>query len=141
VSTTGVVLLGVIAGATLVMAIIQVGLIVFAGRLARKVDQLSTRLEQDIRPFIANATEVAGNAARATSLAVLQMERADELIAGLSQRVEDTARVIQGTLLAPAREGRALLAAIGATIGALREERQGRPQGPGVEDEDPLFIG
>lgn len=139
-STAAVVLLGVIAVATLVIACVQVGLAIYASNLARKVDQLTVRLEQDIRPLLANATTVASHAARASALAVAQMERADRIFADLARRVDDTAAVIQGTLLAPAREGRALLAAAGAVFSALREMRQGRAQRP-VEDEDPLFIG
>jgi hypothetical protein len=140
VSTSAVVLLGIIAVATLVIACVQVGLAIFAGILARKVDRLTVRFEQDIRPLIANASEVANHAARASELAVAQMERADRVFSSLARRVDETAAVIQATLLAPAREGRALLAAAGAVFGALREMRQNRGQRP-VEDEDPLFIG
>ncbi len=140
-STTAVVLLGLIAAATVVMAAIQVGLIIMAGRLARKVEQLSNRLEQDVRPLIANATELSDNAVRTSQLVVAQMERADDLIAELTTRVTDTARVLQSTILAPAREGRALLAAIGAALRAFRELSGGRPGAGEAEDDDPLFIG
>lgn len=141
-TTTAVVLLGVIAASTLVMAAIQIAMAVHASRLARRVDALGRQLEQDIRPLVTRAATVAENAARATSLAVAQVERADRLLAGLSGRVEETAAVIQGTLLAPAREGRALLAGLGATIGAFRELRQAdRARAARRDDDDPLFIG
>lgn len=140
--TAAVVLLGVIAAATLVMALIQVGLIIVAGRMARKVQDLTVRLEQDIRPLITEATAVTANAARASSLAVVQVERADRLFTDLAARVDETAAAIQGTILAPAREGRALLAGVGAALAALRELRQAaRARAPRVDEDDPLFIG
>lgn len=140
-STTAVVLLGVIAAATLVMAVIQIGLIVFGLRLARQVQDLGARLEQDIRPLVANATTVASNAARASELALAQVERADRVFSDLVQRIDDTSRVVRGAITAPAREGRAILAAIGAAVGVMREAGRARPNGPNLDEDDPLFIG
>ncbi len=139
-STAQVVLLGVIALATLVMAIIQVGLVVYAARLARKAEALTTRIEQDVRPLIEQATSVVGNAVRVSSLAVTQMERADRVFSDLERRVGETASAIQTTVTTPAREGRALMAGIGAAIGALRHPEKRRARGR-VDEEDPLFIG
>jgi len=142
VTSTAVVLLGIIAVSTLVMAAIQIGIVVYAARLGRKLDAMSRQVEHDIRPLVTKATSVAENAARATSLAVTQVERADRLFADLTGRVEETAAMLQGTLLAPAREGRALLAGLGATISAFRELRQaGRGRSVGRDEDDPLFIG
>jgi hypothetical protein len=141
VSTTAVVLLGVIAFATLVMASIQVALVIVGARLARQVQDLGTRIERDIRPLVAGATAVAGNAARASELALAQVERADRVLNDLAQKVDETSRAVRGALLAPAREGRALLAAVGAAIGAVREAQRARPRGQGLDEDDPLFIG
>ena len=138
-TTTAVALLGVVAAATLVMAIIQVGLILVALRLARKVEHLSDRLEQDIRPLVAKAHAIAESAARASSLAVAQAERADRPFADFSRRAEDTAAVLQRTVLAPAREGRALMAGVGAAFTAYQQLR--RTRRAGGDEEDPLFIG
>jgi hypothetical protein len=140
VSTTAVVLLGVVAAATLVMAVIQVGLIVVALRLARKVERLSVQFEQDVRPLVAKATEIAESAARASSLAAAQVERADRLFADVSERVETTVAMVQGSLLAPAREGRALLAGVGAALSAFRELRAAKARAA-ADEEAPLFIG
>ncbi len=139
-STTAVVLLGVVAAATLVIAVIQVGLIVVALRLARKVERLSGQFEQDVRPLVAKATEIAESAARASSLAAAQVERADRLFADVSQRVETTVAMVQGSLLAPAREGRALLAGVGAALSAFRELRAAKARAA-ADEEAPLFIG
>jgi hypothetical protein len=126
--------------ATLVMAIIQVGLIVVAARLARKVQELSVQFEQDVRPLIANATSIAENASRASSVALAQVQRADRMLTDLSQRVDDSIAVVQGSLLAPAREGRAILAGVGAAMSAYRELRAARARAA-ADEEAPLFIG
>jgi hypothetical protein len=142
VSGTAEVLLGVIAVATLAMAVMQVGLLVVAGRLGRRLEELSRRVEQDVRPLLASASAVAENAARASALAVAQVERADRLFQDLSKRVDDTMAVVQGALLTPAREGRALLAAVTAAIAAFRELRvTNRSRGPAADEEESLFIG
>lgn len=140
-STTAVVLLGVIAFATLVMASIQVALVVVGLRLARQVQDLGTRIERDIRPLVANAATVASNAARASELALTQVERADRVFSDLAQRIDDTSRLVRGAILAPAREGRAVLAAIGAAVGVFRDAQRPRSSSPSPDEDDPLFIG
>ena len=76
------VFLGTIAAAVLVMAVIQVAAIVLAARAARRVGDAMARLEQDVRPIVANLQAVSSDAARAAGLAVAQVERADQLLAG-----------------------------------------------------------
>jgi hypothetical protein len=141
VSTTAVVLLGVIAFATLVMASIQVALVVVGLRLARQVQDLGTRIERDIRPLVADAATVARSAARASELALTQVERADRAFSDLAQRIDDTSRLVRGAILAPAREGRAVLAAIGAAVGVFRVAQRPRSSSPNPDEDDPLFIG
>jgi hypothetical protein len=136
-----VVLLGVIAVATLVMASVQVALVIVGIRLARQVQDLGTRIDRDLRPLVASASAVASNAARASEVALAQIERADQALTDLAQRIDDTTRMVRGAILAPAREGRALLAAFGAAIGAVREAQRARPRGQSLDEDDPLFIG
>ena len=135
------VLLGVIAAATVVMAVVQLWLFVVAGRLSQRIEELSTRIEKDIRPLLASASAVADNAARASALAVAQVERADRLFQDLSKRVDETMAIVQHGLLAPAREGRALLAAVTAAVGTFRELRANRSRMQAVDEEESLFIG
>ena len=141
-TSTAEVLLGIIAFAVLVMAIIQVGLIVVVVRLGSRLQQLGTQLEQDVRPLIAQAQEVVANAAHATSLAVAQVERADRLFADVVARVEDTSAILQNIALAPARQGRAIFAGIMAALDFLRQAAADRgSRSSASEDDDPLFIG
>ena len=87
-TATGELFLGIIAVAVLIMALIQVAAI-FAGiRLAKRVDQLATQIDQDIRPLIANLTALSSEAARAASLAAKQAERFDRMFADMMQRVD-----------------------------------------------------
>ena len=139
-NTTAEVLLGLIAVATLVMAAVQVGLVIVAVRLARQVQDLRTSLDREIRPLILNLSTASDNVVRVTELAVAQIQRVDRLFGDLAHRVDDAARQVQSTLLAPLREGRALLAAVGAALGAMRDMRPAR-QEPLPTDDDPLFIG
>ena len=139
-TTSADVFLGVIALATLVMATIQVGAIVFAVRLAKRVDRLANQVEHEIKPLIANLAEVSQNAVRASALAAAQVERADQLFATVTRRVDDTFTLVQAAIVGPAREGRAILSAVRATFAAFRELRASRKRSR-MEDEDALFIG
>jgi hypothetical protein len=141
VSTTAVVFLGVIAVATLAATVIQILQALAIVRLARRIEAVAETVDREIRPLIAHTTAVAAHAARVSEVTVAQVERADRLFADLARRVDDVARMVQGTLLAPAREGRALLAALAAAFGAVREGRLSREASSAADEDDPLFIG
>lgn len=132
--------LGIIAAATLAMAIVQVGVIVAAGRLARRVERLADQVEHELKPLFAHLNTIGGDASRAVGLAAAQVERADRLFADLAQRIDQTLATIQGAIVAPAREGRAMMSALRAALDALREFRAGRSGQRRSEDEDALFI-
>ncbi len=139
-SDAAIVFLGVIALATLVMAGVQIGVIVFALRVARRVEALANQVEHEIKPLVANLTEVSQNAVRASSLAAAQVERADRLFADVTRRVDDTFILVQTAIIGPAREGRAIVSAVRAAVAAFRELRAARARAR-LEDEDALFIG
>jgi ribosomal protein L17 len=136
------VFLGVIAAATLVMALVQIGAIIATLRLARQAQQVIQSVQQDVRPLIARAHAIAEEASRTVALATAQAQKVDRLITDVSRRVDETAGVLQQAIITPAREGLAIVAALKAGLGALRglrdlQHRQGRQ----AEEEDPLFIG
>jgi hypothetical protein len=133
--------LGVIALATLIMALIQVGAIVFVARLGRQMQQLATTVQQDIRPLIARANAIAEEASKTAALATAQAQKIDRLVTDLTRRADETTAIVQQAIIAPAREGLALVAAFKAGMGALRSMRDARARSAGVEDEDALFIG
>lgn len=136
------VFLGVIAAATLVMAVVQIGAIMAALRLSRQAQQVLQSVQQEVRPLIARAQVIAEEASHTVAIATAQAQKVDRLITDLSQRVDETAGVIQEAIITPAREGLAVFAAVKAGLAALRGLRDVRPRnGRHAEEEDPLFIG
>ena len=131
--------LGIIALATLAMAIVQIGVIVAAGRLARRIDRLADQIEHELKPLFTHANAIGRDAARAMALATAQVERVDQLFADLVVKIDQTVSTVQANLIAPAREGRALLAALRAALSALRSARE-RARQQRADDEDALFI-
>ncbi len=133
--------LAVIAVATLTMALIQVGAIIAIARIGRQAQQTLTTVHQEIRPLIAKATEVADEASRTATIATAQAQKIDRLLSDLSVRVDETSAVVQQAIITPAREGLALVAALKATLGALKGFRERPRHGRTADEEDPLFIG
>jgi hypothetical protein len=133
--------LGVIAAATLIMALIQVGAIVAILRVARQAQQTIAEVHRDVRPLIAKVTTVADEASRTATIATAQAEKIDRLLTDLAVRVDQTAGVVQQAIITPAREGLAVVAALKAGFGALRGFRERPRHGRAADEEDPLFIG
>jgi len=133
--------LGIIALATLVMALIQVGAIIFAARLGRRVQQVMATIQEDVRPLIARANSVAEEASKTAALASTQAQKIDALVSDLTRRVEETSLVVQQAVVTPARETLALVAGVKAGLAALKGLRDFRGRAGRVEEEDPLFIG
>jgi len=133
------ILLGVIAVATLAIAIAQIGVMVVAGRLARRVERLTERLEREVAPLFGHLNAIGRDAARATALAAVQVERADKVLADIAVRIDAVLTSLQSTISVPAREGRALFSAFRAALDAVRELRRSGRRGR-TDDEDALFI-
>jgi hypothetical protein len=147
VTPTAEILLGVIALAVAVMAIVQVGAIVAGLRLARRVEQLATDLETGVKPLLANLTAVTAEASKAATAAAAQVERFDRLVRDLTVRVDQTLTTAQQLVKGPAREGMAIVAGVKAALSAfqvLREASRRRTAARSVtleEEEESLFIG
>jgi len=145
VTETGELFLGIIAFAMLVMALIQVGAI-FAGlRLAKRVDQIATQLDRDIKPILANLTTLSNEATRTAALAAKQVERFDQVFAELAQRVDTTLAAAQSFVTGPAKQGVAIFAGVSALIDSFRglreASRRRQASRPVVDEEESLFIG
>ena len=149
------VFLGVIAAATLVMAIIQIGLIVVAAGTAKRAQQAVekaqaalataqqtiTSVHEEIRPLLAKANAIAEEASKTASLATAQAQKVDRVVTTLAARIDETSSLVQQAIVTPAREGIAIIAAVKATLGALRAGADWRRRTSRSEEEDPLFIG
>lgn len=145
-SSTAELLLGVIALAVAIMAIVQVGAVVAGFRVARRVEQLANDLETTVKPLLANLTAMSAEASRAAALAAAQVERMDKVFGEVSGRVEQTLAAAQAFITGPAREGMAVVAGIRAAVTALRgmrdaSRRRAAPKRSVTEEEESLFIG
>lgn len=134
--------LGVIAAATLVMALIQVGAIIAALRVAKQAQDVLASVQRDVKPLIEKANAMAEEASRTVTLANLQAQKVDRLVTDLTTRIDETSAVVQQAIITPAREGMAIVAAIKGALGVFRggDDWRGRP-GRNADEEDPLFIG
>jgi hypothetical protein len=141
VSEWGTVFLGFIAVATLVMAVLQVGAVIAAARLAKRVERLVDEVNAEIKPLVARAHAIAEDAQRAASLTAAQVERVDAVMADLSRRIDESAAVLQRAIVTPAREGLALFAGLKAGLSLLRGRRPPATGTGRFEEEDALFIG
>ena len=84
------VFLGVIAVATLAIAIAQIAVIVSAAAAVKRAGQLADQFEREVKPLFGHLNAIARDAARAAQLASVQVERDDKLFADLSVRLEET---------------------------------------------------
>ena len=134
--------LGVIAVATLATALVQVGVLVAAGRLAKRVERVADQVEREIGPILASVNAIGKDASRAASMATAQVERVDRLFGDAAQRLDTTLGAIQTAVAAPAREGAALMLGLSAALEALRlglaNRRPSRARS--ADDDDALFI-
>jgi hypothetical protein len=131
------------------MAVIQIGVIIYGASLAQRVNKLADRVEREIDPVMGRVTEISEDAKRATKLAVAQVERADEMMARMSKRADETMDLAQQVLVVPAQRGLALFE-------GLREAFSSKPDPPpepapedpadpaatpAAENDDALFVG
>ena len=135
--------LGVIAAATALMAIVQIGAILVLARVAMQVKGILATIQTDIRPLLARANAIAEEASKTATLATAQAQKIDRLMTDLTRRVDETSMVIQEAIITPAREGLAIIAALKAGFSALKgmSARDLRGRQGVVDDEDALFIG
>ncbi len=97
--------LAVTAVATGLMALIQIGVLIYGARLVRRLNALANRLERQIDPLLVQMKEVGADVTRAARLGTEQVERADLLVTRLAQRVEETVDVAQRFIVEPVRQG------------------------------------
>jgi len=139
VSDWATVFLGVIAVATLATAIVQVGMLVAASRLARRAERLIDLVEHEVRPILGHLNAIGRDASRAASVATAQVERVDRMFATLAERLEQTLDTLQTTVTKPAREVAALVAGLRAAFSFIRDFKAGRARSR-ADEEDTLFI-
>jgi hypothetical protein len=131
--------------AVVVMAAIQVAAILAGIRLARRVDELATQMEVEIKPLLANLSALSSEAARAATLAAKQAERLDRVFGEMVEKVDKTLDAAHQFVTGPARQGMAIMAGVKAVLDSFRglreaSRRRTAPR-PAMDEEESLFIG
>ena len=135
----GVVFLGLIAAATLIMALAQVTFLVAVGLLTRRVERAVEDVRRELGPIVVHLDAIGRDAKRASALAAAQLERVDQMSADLADRLDRTLNTIQSAASGGMREGAAMIAAFRAAMSVVRDFRASRARA-GADDEDALFI-
>lgn len=140
-SDWGVVFLGIMAVALAVMAAIQIGLIVVGLKVARQLSTAIDDLRREIKPLSEKVNRIADEAARATSLARLQMERLDQVLATTADRIDGTLGILQDVASGPIRQGAAAVSAFRAIMSMIRDWKSRSGSSSPRDDDDALFVG
>ena len=114
------VFLGVIAVATLIMALIQIGLVVGGIMAVKRVNEMLSRVEASAKPVLARADELITDARASLAAARVQVDRVEQQTLHVLTRTEQAVQRVEGYLVAPAREGIALVAGARALVSAFR---------------------
>jgi hypothetical protein len=119
-SSLGLVLLGVIAVASLLQA---VGLVIVAregARMFRRLDAFAERMGRELRPAVADLERARENFAEVSDLAAVQAHRLDTVVSEAIERIERATDVLRDVILPAA--GRLITAA--AAFRGLRKGLQ-----------------
>jgi len=140
VNTWATVFLGVIAVATLITAVLQVVLLVAGVSLVRRISRFVDFVEIEVKPIIGHIDAIARDASRAASLALAQVERADQLLSDTILRFEQTLSTVQSLIVGALREGNALMMGFRAVMAAVRGFQRRQSTRRRAEDDEALFI-
>lgn len=132
--------LGIIAVSVLLMAVLQVGALIFLARYAKRLMGITEELQREIRPLVAKVSAVADDAQRAVSLATKQVERVDAVVTDLSRRITETTGAISSLVTGPVRQGSVVISALRGILTAFLTSRPER-RFERDEEEDALFVG
>ena len=115
-------LLSVIAVATVIMAVVQIGVVLFTSRLAKRVNRLVDFIEREIKPTLVRVDAVSSDVARVTSLASNQAKRLDQIASHLIEKIDEIMTVADRSVFAPLKQGAGFLSGLRAALLAFRDE-------------------
>jgi ElaB/YqjD/DUF883 family membrane-anchored ribosome-binding protein len=114
------VFLGVIAAATLLMALVQIGVLI-AGLIAMKrLNAVLIRVEDTAKPVLARVNDLAVDTRESIAAVRAQIDRVERQTLHVLTRTNQAVQRVESYLVAPAREGIALAAGARALFGAFR---------------------
>jgi hypothetical protein len=114
------VFLGVIAAATLVMALIQIGLVVGGIIAVKRLNEVVARVEESAKPLLAHADELVVDTTASLAAVRAQVDRVERQAMLVLARTEQAVQRVESYLVAPAREGIAIAAGARALFSAFR---------------------
>jgi ElaB/YqjD/DUF883 family membrane-anchored ribosome-binding protein len=114
------VFLGVIAVATLVMALVQVGVLVAGVIAVKRMNEVLVRVEDSARPVLAHVDDLVVDATASLAAMRAQLDRVERQAVHVLTRTDQAVQRVQEYVVAPAREGIALAAGVRALFGAFR---------------------
>ena len=112
--------LGVIAAATLVMALVQVGVLIAGIIAVKRMHKVLVRVEDSVRPVLAHVDDLVVDATESIAVVRAQLDRVERQTMHVLTRTDEAVQRVQTYLVAPAREGIALAAGARALFGAVR---------------------
>jgi hypothetical protein len=115
-TTTVVVLLGVMALASLTQAVFLVLLALEGRRLAQRVDAFQSRIGGEMRPILVDITRATENLAAASAVTVGQARRIDAMMTDVTSRLSDTQGLFRNMILPTAVR----LVSVTAAVRAVR---------------------
>jgi hypothetical protein len=102
-------------------------------------------LRREVGPLVEKINRLADDAARATSLATIQIERIDQILSTTTARVDEGLTMVRHAMGGPLRQGYAVALALRAALSAFRgrARRNDGPSRPVVahDEDDALFVG
>jgi predicted PurR-regulated permease PerM len=125
-TTTVVVLLGVMALASLTQAVFLIVLAVQGRRLAQRVDTFQSRKSGELRPILREITRATENLAAASTAIVGQARRIDVMMTDVTNRLSDTQGLFRNVILPTATRLMSVTAAVNAVRRGLAMYRRVR---------------
>ena len=111
-TTTVVVLLGVMALASLTQALFLVVLAVEGRRLAQRVDTFQSRIGGEMRPILGEITRATENLAAASAATAGQARRIDIVMSDVTSRLSDTEGLFRNVIIPTATRLVSMAAAV-----------------------------
>jgi len=115
------VFLGVIAVATLVMALIQLCVLVAGIIAVKRLHEVLVRVEASVHPVLAHVDDLVVDATASIAAVRVQIDRVEQQAVNVLRRTDQAVQRVQDYVVTPAREGMALAAGARAVFGAFRE--------------------
>jgi hypothetical protein len=147
VPTLSLVLLGVVALASLLQGAFLIAVALTGRRVGRRLEELRERADRELAPSIRNLTQVTHNLAEVSDLAVRQGRRVDETLAETMAKLDRTGEELRQAavdLTAPLQRASAVVKGLRRGLVVYQQlgglEAQGRGSARRYGDDEHLFI-